>query len=107
MGYYPEDDKKETQNDRIAELEARLKREEEEKKQRQNRKEKKGGSKGGYFLSGLSGVVVGALLLWLLLPSLANQLPGGNEVNSITKDSPNSTISQTATEVTTNVTDAV
>lgn len=31
MGYYPEDDKKETQNDRIAELEARLKREEEEK----------------------------------------------------------------------------
>lgn len=31
MGYYPEDDKKETQNDRITELEARLKREEEEK----------------------------------------------------------------------------
>lgn len=31
MGYYPEDDKKEIQNDRIAELEARLKREEEEK----------------------------------------------------------------------------
>lgn len=107
MGYYPEDDKKETQNDRIAELEARLKREEEEKKQRQNRKEKKGGSKSGYFLSGLSGVVVGALLLWLLLPSLANQLPGGNEVNSVTTDSPNSTISQTATEVTTDVTNAV
>lgn len=49
MGYYPEDDKKETQNDRIAELEARLQREEEEKKQRQNRKEKKAAVKAGIF----------------------------------------------------------
>lgn len=38
---------------------------------------------------------------------MANQLPGGNEVNSVTNNSPNSTISQTATEVTTDVTNAV
>lgn len=74
MGYFPEDEQK--QLDRIAELEARLKREEEERKQRQNSKQKKGGSKWGYFVSGLSGIIVGALLLWLLLPSLANQLRG-------------------------------
>lgn len=49
MGYYPEDEKKETQNDRIAELEARLKREEEEKQQRQNRKGKKAAVKAGIF----------------------------------------------------------
>ena len=104
MGYFPDDDKNKVQDERIAELEARLKREEEERKQRQH---KKGGSKTGYFLSGLSGVVVGALLLWLLLPSLANQLPGASEVSSVTNESPRSSISQTATEVTSDVTDAV
>ena len=104
MGYFPEDEKNKVQDERIAELEARLKREEEEKKQRQY---KKGGSKTGYFLSGLSGVVVGALLLWLLLPSLANQLPGANEVSSATNNTTGSTINQTATEVITDVTSAV
>lgn len=39
MGYFPEDEQK--QLDRIAELEARLKREEEERKQRQNSKQKR------------------------------------------------------------------
>lgn len=103
MEYFPDDQKNKVQDERIAELEARLKREEEEKQQRQH---KKGGSKAGYFLSGLSGVVIGALLLWLLLPSLANQLPGA-KVSSVTNESPYSTINQTATEVTTDVTDAV
>ena len=103
MGYFPEDEKNKVQDERIAELEARLKREEE----RQQHQHKKGGSKTGYFLSGLSGVVVGALLLWLLLPSLANQLPGTNEVSSGTNNTTGSTINQTATEVVTDVTNAV
>lgn len=101
MGYFPEDEQK--QLDRIAELEARLKREEEEQKQRQNSKKKKGGSKWGYFVSGLSGIIVGALLVWLLLPSLANQLPGSSQVNN----SSGTSIGQTATEVTSDVTGAV
>ncbi|WP_274308638.1 S1C family serine protease [Solibacillus daqui] len=101
MSYFPEDEQK--QLDRVAELEARLKREEEERQQRQNKKNKKGGSKWGYFVSGLSGVIVGVLLLWLLLPSLANQLPGSSQVNNSTGTS----IGQTATEVTTDVTSAV
>ena len=104
MGYFPEDEQK--QQNRVAELEARLKREEEEKQLRQHKKTKKGASKWGYFVSGLSGVIVGALLLWLLLPSLANQLPGATEVSNGSNAS-NSTITQNATEVTNDVTDAV
>ena len=104
LGYFPEDEQK--QLDRVAELEARLKREEEEKQQRQYKRKNKGGSKWGYFVSGLSGVIVGALLLWLLLPSLANQLPGSSQISNVS-DSTGSSITQTATEVTNEVTDAV
>ena len=94
-----------TEDERISELEARLKREEEERKHRQN-KNNKGGSKFGYFISGLSGVIIGALLIWLLLPSLANQLPGSSQESS-SNSSTGTKISQTATEVTTDVTAAV
>ncbi|MCH7323494.1 trypsin-like peptidase domain-containing protein [Solibacillus sp. MA9] len=104
MSYFPEDEQK--QVDRVAELEARLKREEEERQQRQNKKNKKGGSKWGYFVSGLSGVIVGVLLLWLLLPSLANQLPGSSQISNV-NNSTGTSIGQTATEVTTDVTSAV
>lgn len=104
MGYFPEDEQK--QLDRVTELEARLKREEEERQQRQNKKNKKGGSKSGYFVSGLSGVIVGALLLWLLLPSLANQLPGSSQFSNMNNASGTS-IGQVATEVTSDVTSAV
>lgn len=104
MGYFPEDEQK--QLDRVTELEARLKREEEERQQRQNKKNKKGGSKSGYFVSGLSGVIVGALLLWLLLPSLANQLPGSSQSSNMNNASGTS-IGQVATEVTSDVTSAV
>ena len=108
MGYFSEDEQKSGQNERISELEARLKREEEEKEQRQNKKNNGGGSKFGYFISALSGVIVGALLLWLLLPSLANQLPGASQVTSNSgSGSSGSNISQTATEVTTDITTAV
>ena len=107
MSYSPEDEKKSEQDQRMLEFEARLKREEEEKEKRQNKKNK-GGNKLGYFITGLSGVIVGALLIWLLLPSLADQLPGAtNQVSSSSNHSTGSTISQTATEVTTDVTTAV
>lgn len=49
MGYYPEDDKKEIQNDRIAELEARLKREEEEKNSGKIEKKKEAAVKAVIF----------------------------------------------------------
>ena len=80
-----------------------MKREEEEKKERAIKK--KNGSKAGYFISGLAGVIVGALLIWLLLPSLVKQLPGTTA--STESNNSNTTINQTATEVTTDVTQAV
>ena len=84
-------------------LQERLKREEEERNKRLASKKEKG--KKGYFISGLSGVIVGALLMWLLMPSLANQLPG----STTEQGQPSSTggIEQTATVVTTDVTTAV
>ncbi|MEG0471229.1 MAG: trypsin-like peptidase domain-containing protein [Solibacillus sp.] len=107
MSNFPEDDQKLDINDRAAELEARLKREEIERQQRIQRKNNKGSSKVGYFISGLSGIVVGALLLWLLLPSLANQLPGTNQAVSNSSEKNQTTIEQTATEVKSDVVTAV
>lgn len=102
MSYFQEDEK---QTEQLTPLEARLKREEEERKQKAERKRTRGGSKGGYFVSGLSGVIVGALLMWLLLPSLVNQLPGTTSTNGGAQSG--SSIEQTATEVTSDVTTAV
>ncbi|MEK4496412.1 S1C family serine protease [Ureibacillus sp. FSL W8-0352] len=78
-------------------LQEQLRREEEEYKKRQNKKRQ---GVLGYFFSGFVGVIVGALLVWLLLPSMVDQLP-----SSTTHHTP--TITQTATEVTTDVTKAV
>lgn len=99
MSNFDDQDKTEPLNNELTPLQERLKREEEEKRQR---KMKKQGSKGGYFLSALSGIIVGALLMWLIVPSLADQLPG-----TTSSTTSNQTISQTATEVTTDVTLAV
>lgn len=101
MSNFDDQDKTEPLNNELTPLQERLKREEEEEEKRQ-RKMKKQGSKGGYFLSALSGIIVGALLMWLLVPSLADQLPG-----TTSSTTSNQTISQTATEVTTDVTLAV
>ena len=100
MSNFDDQDKTEPLNNELTPLQERLKREEEEKRQR---KIKKQGNKGGYFLSALSGIIVGALLMWLLVPSLADQLPG--KTSSTTSNQ--TTISQTATEVTSDVTQAV
>lgn len=58
----------------------------------------------GYFLSGLSGVLVGALLLWLLLPNLQNVLP--NNSGSSNSSTPTAT-QQVSTNVTSDITGAV
>ncbi|WP_096549986.1 S1C family serine protease [Ureibacillus thermosphaericus] len=78
-------------------LQEQLRREEEEYKKQQNKKRQ---GVLGYFFSGFVGVIVGALLVWLLLPSMVDRLP-----SSTTHHTP--TITQTATEVTTDVTKAV
>ncbi|MGM9966139.1 MULTISPECIES: S1C family serine protease [unclassified Rummeliibacillus] len=72
----------------------------------ETRSNRKGGSKAGYFFSGIIGVIVGALLVWLLLPSMVGYLPGGTESSTTTTTNKTST-PQVSTEVSTNVTDAV
>ncbi|WP_341301062.1 trypsin-like peptidase domain-containing protein [Lysinibacillus sp. FSL H8-0500] len=108
MSYFQDDDKNNDflKNDEIPKtpLQERLEREEQEL-QAKRYKKKGGGSKGGYFFSGLIGVIIGALLVWLLLPGLVNQMPGTTTSNSTANH--NTTINQVATEVQTDVTAAV
>ncbi len=76
------------------------------KKRNENKTASTKKRKAGYFVSGLSGVIVGALLMWLLMPSLANQLPGSTtEIQG--QSSSTTGVKQTATVVTTDVTTAV
>ncbi|MER1998442.1 MAG: trypsin-like peptidase domain-containing protein [Lysinibacillus sp.] len=111
MSYFNDDqnnnDPLQQTEEQMTPLQRRLHQEEIERKEREAKKQaKQSGSKLGYFLSGISGVVVGVLLMWLLLPSLANQLPGSSS-NSTSTLNGNSTISQTATTVTSDTTTAV
>lgn len=105
MNYNHDEEKnQEEQNDlNYSPLQERLKREQEEENRRRANK-KVGGSKAGYFISGLAGIIVGALLIWLLVPSMADQLPGNENNNENTSET---TVTQTATEVTTDITSAV
>ena len=106
MSYFSDDDKRENLSEnnepQKSPLQERLERDEQEKQAK--RSKKKGvGSKGGYFFSGLVGVIVGALLVWLMMPGLVNQMPGTTTSSSNNKTE----IDQVATEVTTDVTKAV
>lgn len=106
MSFYNDDDNQ-TENFRneqnnYSPLQERLRREAEEENRRKKRSGN--GSKAGYFLSGLIGVIVGALLIWLLLPSMVDQLPSNG--GKVEKSTPTQ-ITQTATEVTTDITSAV
>ncbi|MDI7743386.1 trypsin-like peptidase domain-containing protein [Lysinibacillus fusiformis] len=109
MSYYNNDDNKPQEQDEsvnsYSPLQERLRREQEEENKR--RSKKGGGSKSGYFISGLAGVIIGALLIWLLVPSMTNQLPNSSQSTSKSSTSSESTITQTATEVTTDITKAV
>ena len=105
MSYFSDDDQRErslnSDEPQKSPLQERLEREERELKEKRSKK-KSMGSKGGYFFSGLVGVIIGALLVWLMLPGLVNQMPG------TTSNATNKTeISQVATEITTDVTKAV
>ncbi|WP_107943551.1 trypsin-like peptidase domain-containing protein [Metasolibacillus sp. FSL H7-0170] len=98
-------DEHNTEQEQLTPLQERLRREELEAQKKRNKKNN-GGSKVGYFMSGLSGIIVGALLVWLMLPSLVGQLPGTESANQ-TADSSNTKIQQTVTEVSSDVTTAV
>ncbi len=67
----------------------------------------KKGSKGGYFFSGLLGVMIGALLVWLMLPSLVGIMPGNNTLNNDLNPSPSNKTQQLSADITTDVTSAV
>ncbi|MEK4094373.1 S1C family serine protease [Viridibacillus sp. FSL H8-0110] len=67
---------------------------------------KKRSSRAGYFFSGLIGVIIGALLVWLLMPSMVDRLPNGSGSSGAIGTS-NNTTKQVTTEVTTDVTGAV
>lgn len=108
MSYFNDDDKNSDflNNDEIQKspLQERLEREEKEMQAKRSKKKDGSGGKGGYFFSGLVGVIIGALLVWLMLPGLVNQMPGTTTSSS---DKNDTTINQVATEVTTDVTSAV
>ena len=99
------EDQRNNQNEsELTPLQERLKREEEERNRRMSQKKKEG--KAGYFVTGLSGVIVGALLMWLLAPSLVGQLPGSS-TGKTEQSGSTAGVEQTATVVTTDVTTAV
>lgn len=110
MSYFNDDDKNSDflNNDEVQKspLQERLEREEKEMQEKRSKKKgsSNGGGKGGYFFSGLVGVIIGALLVWLMLPGLVNQMPGTTSSSTGKNDT---TINQVATEVTTDVTSAV
>ena len=67
----------------------------------------KKGSKGGYFFSGLIGVMIGALIVWLMLPSLVGIMPGNNESSNNDSDTLSTSTQQLTADITTDVTGAV
>ncbi|MFF2178694.1 S1C family serine protease [Lysinibacillus sp. NPDC058147] len=109
MGYFQDDDKNNDllKNDEIQKspLQERLEQEERETQEKRHKKKGGGGGKGGYLFTGFIGVIIGALLVWLMMPGLVNQMPG--TTTSSTGNKNDTTINQVATEVTTDVTKAV
>jgi serine protease Do len=67
----------------------------------------KKGSKGGYFFSGLVGVMIGALIVWLMMPSLVGIMPGGNTFSGDDSNRKATTTQQLSADITTDVTTAV
>ena len=69
--------------------------------EQESKKEKKKGL-AGYFLSGLAGVLVGAILVWFLIPSVVTNLPSNNnETKNATETK------QLSVDLTTDITGAV
>ncbi|MFJ7890599.1 S1C family serine protease [Lysinibacillus xylanilyticus] len=109
MSYFQDDDKNNDslKNDEIQKspLQERLEQEERETQEKRQKRKGGGGGKGGYLFTGFIGVIIGALLVWLMMPGLVNQMPGTTTSSAGNKN--NTTINQVATEVTTDVTKAV
>lgn len=101
----PQDEENKQYDQSYSPLSERLK-QDEERKQRKVEKKAKGGSKAGYFFSALIGMIVGALLIWMLLPTVANQLPINNASSNSTQTNSNGIV-QNTTSVTSDVTEAV
>ncbi len=96
-----DNENRDSEHTELSPLQERLKREEEQKQQRSA---KKSGSKAGYFVSGLSGVIIGALLIWLLAPSLlANDITHNQPTEQTTIPG----VTQNATVVETDIVGAV
>ncbi|MDI2586421.1 trypsin-like peptidase domain-containing protein [Psychrobacillus sp. NEAU-3TGS] len=72
-------------------------------KKREVKREKKRGV-AGYFFSGLAGVLVGALLVWFLVPSVVTNLPADNATKTTNT---NAKTEQLSVDITTDVTSAV
>jgi len=67
----------------------------------------KKGSKGGYFFSGLIGVLIGALIVWLMMPSLVGIMPRENTLNENGTSQVSQETTRLSAEITTDVTTAV
>ncbi|MFX3674356.1 MAG: S1C family serine protease [Paenisporosarcina sp.] len=66
----------------------------------------KKGSKGGYFFSGLVGVLIGALVVWLMMPSLVGIMPG-EDTSKVNETSQSPETTRLSADITTDVTTAV
>jgi len=70
---------------------------------RSNRK----GSKAGYFLSGLAGTIIGALLVWFIVSPLANNQSPGVAGTSVKENGTQTKSEQVSLDITTDITEAV
>jgi serine protease Do len=107
MGYYDEQPPKSPEpEDRPLQHEPRETIERQERRESATRIVKKG-SKGGYFFSGLLGVMIGALIVWLMLPSLVGMMPGSETLSDNDSNLSSNKTQQLSADITTDVTTAV
>ena len=107
MGYYDEQPPKSPEpEERPIQQEPRETIERQERREPATRIVKKG-SKGGYFFSGLLGVMIGALIVWLMLPSLVGMMPGSETLSDNDSNLSSNKSQQLSADITTDVTTAV
>jgi serine protease Do len=108
MGYYDEQPPKspEPEDRPLHQEEPRETIERQERREPSTRIVKKG-SKGGYFFSGLLGVMIGALIVWLMLPSLVGMMPGSETLSDNDSNLSSNKSQQLSADITTDVTTAV
>lgn len=97
MSYFDEHKK----DDDLTPLQQRLAEDETHSVKPKKQKNEKSGV--GYFFSGLIGVMIGALLVWFMMPSMIGDVNSGTQTTS----TPSQNVSQTATSVSSDITAAV